>query len=144
MSKQLTERRARILRLRVVEHRVATARLAHADGALANLGRIAGRLAALRRTLGAEVGEASGVSLRAMAEMSQRLDNASDSLIVPISDAERARNRVNAERLKAQQKEDSATKLHDRAAEAEVRARELRAGANRPYRKRAATLGDTT
>lgn len=134
MSK-LVARRARILRLRAIEHRVATAKQAHADAALANLEQIAGRLSDLRTSLAAEAGETSGLVLKSMTEMSTRLDHARASLTQPISEAEHRQALVKVERLAARQKEESAAKLHDRATDSENRAADLRASANRPFRK---------
>ena len=61
-----TARRARLLRLRTIEHRIAKAKLARADATLVNLERIAGRIAALKNGLGAGVGGTSGMALKAM------------------------------------------------------------------------------
>jgi hypothetical protein len=131
-----TARRARLLRLRSIEHRIAKAKLARADAALVNLERIAGRIAALKDGLGAGVGGTSGMALKAMSEMSQRLDAARSGMTAPMSEAEARRAEFNALRIAAQQKEDSAAKLHDKAANAEAATRDLRADANRPHRKR--------
>lgn len=139
-----TTRRARLLRLRIIEHRIAKAKLARADAALVNLERIAGRIAALRDGLGASVGGTSGMALKAMAEMSQRLDTARSGMTAPMTEAEARRAEFNALRITAQQKEDSAAKLHDKAATAEAATRDLRADANRPHRKRTAYLESRT
>ena len=135
-----TARRARLLRLRTIEHRIAKARLARADVALVNLERIAGRIAALKNGLGTGVGGTSGVYLKAMAEMSARLDAAQIGMSVPIDEAEARRTEFNALRITAQQKEDSAARLHDKAASVEMAMRDLRADANRPHRKRNSLL----
>jgi hypothetical protein len=136
-----TARRARVLRVRAIEHRVATARLATADAAITNLIRIAGRLAMLRCRLGTVRGETVGLSLNAMAEMSQRLGQATASLVHPISEAERARADVNAERIKARRREESAAKLHGSAKRFDEQASAQRADAARPYRKKIIRLG---
>lgn len=138
----LAQRRARILRVRAIEHRVAAARLAQADAAVANLDRISGRLATLRRSLTTTSGRTSGLALNAMAEMSHRLEIATVSLVTPTSDAERARARVSGERLKARQREESAGRLHERAFREENETREVRALADRPHRKRKPLIGD--
>ncbi len=137
----LAQRRARILRVRAIEHRIAAARLAQADAAVANLDRIASRLAALRRSLTTTSGQTSGLALSAMAEMSQRLEAATVSLVTPTDDAERARARVSGERMKARQREESAGKLHERAFREENENREVRALAATPYRKRKPLMG---
>jgi hypothetical protein len=135
-----TARRARLLRLRTIEHRIAKAKLARADAALTNLSRIAGRIAALKGGLGAGVGGTRGMDLKAMAEMSARLDAAQIGMTAPIDEAEARRAEFSALRITAQQKEDSAEKLHNKATISEATARDLRADANRPHRKRAALL----
>jgi hypothetical protein len=135
-----TARRARLLRLRTIEHRIAKAKLARADAALANLSRIARRIAALKDGLGTGLGETRGMDLRAMAEMSARLDSAQIGMTAPIDEAEARRAEFNALRIAAQHKEDSAEKLHSKAATSEAAARTLRADANRPHRKRTSFL----
>jgi hypothetical protein len=139
-----TARRARLLRLRTIEHRIAKAKLARADAALVNLERIAGRIAALRDGLGASVGGTSGMALKAMTEMSQRLDAARSGMTAPMSEAGARCAEFNALRIAAQQKEDSAAKLRDKAATLEASMRDLRADANRPHRKRTAYLESRT
>jgi hypothetical protein len=139
-----TARRARLLRLRAIEHRIAKAKLARADATLVNLERIAGRIAALRDGLGAGVGGTSGMNLKAMTEMSIRLDAARSGMTAPMNEAEARRAEFHALRITAQQKEDSAAKLHDKAATSEAASRDLRADANRPYRKRTSLLETRT
>ncbi len=136
----ITARRARLLRLRSIEHRIAKAKLANAEAALGNLSRIAGRIAALRAGLGTGVGGRSGMDLKAMAEMAARLESAQRGMTAPIHEAEARRSEFNALRIAARQKEDSAAKLHDKAASSEAAARDLRADANRPYRKKSPLL----
>ncbi len=139
-----TARRARLLRLRAIEHRIAKAKLARADATLVNLERIAGRIAALKNGLGAGVGGTSGMNLKAMTEMSIRLDAARSGMTAQMTEAEARRAEFNALRITAQQKEDSAAKLHDKAATSEASMRDLRADANRPFRKRNAFLETRT
>jgi hypothetical protein len=131
-----TARRARLVRLRTIEHSIAKAKLARADATLANLERIAERIASLKSGLGAGEGSTNGMALKAIAEMSIRLDAAHNGMIAPIEEAEARRAEFNALRITAQQKEDSAEKLHVKAATFEAAARDLRADANRPHRKR--------
>jgi hypothetical protein len=139
-----TARRARLLRLRTIEHRIAKAKLARADATLANLERIAGRIASLKNGLGAGEGSTNGMALKAMTEMSIRLDAARNGMTAPMTEAEARRAEFNTLRIAAQQKEDSAAKLHDKAATSEAAARDLRADANRPHRKRTAYLESST
>jgi hypothetical protein len=137
-----TDRRARVLRVRAIEHRAAAARLANADAVIANLSRIAGRLAMLRQSLAAEHGGTFGVSLNAMAEMSLRLEAATVSLVRPINEAESVRAHVETERLSARRREESAAKLHGRALLFDEQLLESRYIANLPFRKRVRTQGE--
>lgn len=57
----LAERRARIVRVRQMEHRVARAKLATAEAALANLDRIAERLNGLRTSLRPDAEQTTGL-----------------------------------------------------------------------------------
>jgi hypothetical protein len=134
------DRRARLLRLRKIEHRVAAAKLATADAAVANLNRIDERLVALRAGLGAKTGETRGAALNIIAEMSQRLDAARVGIAAPMSEADARRVDMHSRRIKARQKEDSAEKLHGKALRIEVIESVRRADANRPYRKRQLNL----
>jgi hypothetical protein len=130
------DRRDRLLRLRTIEHRIATAKLATADAAVANLNRIDERLMTLRAGLGTMLGETRGAALNIMAEMSQRLDTARAGIAAPMTDADARRADMHSRRIKARQKEDSAEKLHGKALRIEVSESLRRADANHPYRKR--------
>ena len=135
-----TARRARLLRLRSIQHRIAVAKLARADANVANLARIAQRIAGLKAGLGADAGATTGMSLMAMTEMAIRLDTARAGIAAPISEAEARRAEFNALRIRAHQRQESAAKLHDKAATSEAAAQDLRADANRPHRKRTSYL----
>ena len=135
-----TARRARLLRLRSIQHRIAVAKLARADANVANLARIAQRIAGLKAGLGAGAGATTGMSLMAMTEMAIRLDTARAGIAAPISEAEARRSEFNALRIRAHQRQESAAKLHDKAATCEAAAQDLRADANRPHRKRTSYL----
>lgn len=137
----LSERRARILRVRQLEHRVARARLANAEAAVANLDRISGRLSGLRATLRPDAERTTGLALKSMAEMSLRLETAQSELKAPIEGAQHHRIRSMAERAFAKGREEGAKKLRDRALHVETTEQTRRADANRPFRKRHATLG---
>jgi hypothetical protein len=132
----IADRRARLLRLRTIESRIATIRLATADAAVASLNRIDERLLALRAELVTMAGETRGAALNMMAEMSQRLDAARAGIAAPMSDADAQHADMHSRRIKARQKEDSAERLHGKALHIEVSESIHRADANRPYRKR--------
>jgi hypothetical protein len=138
----LTARRLRLLRLRSIEHRVASAKLASADVALSKLIDVANRIVALRGQLNVGEGESNGSTLRTVCEMSQRLDGARSGLAGPMSDARATREECRALRAIANRKKESAAKLHEHAARTDAVLRERRADANRPYRPRSSKIGD--
>lgn len=137
----LAERRARIVRVRQMEHRVARAKLATAEAALANLGRIAGRLSGLRASLKPDTARTTGLALKSMAEMALRLEAAQHDLAAPIEGAQHNRVRSIAERAAAKTREEGAEKLRERALRSETYEQARRADANRPFRKRPSNLG---
>jgi hypothetical protein len=128
-------RRIRILRVRQLEHRLATAKLRSADAALKNLHNIAQRIATLRASLRPDGEETSGLELKALFEMSSRLENARDGLTLPIAQAEEDCDQFDKLRLAARMREDGATKLRDKAVHHEAAKATLRADANRPPRR---------
>ncbi len=136
-------RRARILRLRTIEHRIARMRLARADTALAGLQQIDARLEALGLGIGTVSGVTDGQMLSAMAEMALRLESAGRAMVAPLAEAQGQRAESVALRIRAQQKEMGAQKLHDIAAVRAEAARDLRTNANRPFIKRKSTLEPT-
>ncbi|MBK6298227.1 MAG: hypothetical protein IPF48_09830 [Sphingomonadales bacterium] len=137
----LAERRSRIVRVRQMEHRVARAKLATAEAALANLDRISGRLSGLRASLKPDAERTTGLALKSMAEMALRLDTAQNDLAAPIRGAEHDRVRSIAERLAAKTREEGAEKLREQAMRSESYEQTRRADANRPFRKRPSPLG---
>jgi hypothetical protein len=139
----LANRRARILRLRTIEHRIARMRLARADTALAGLQQIDARLEALGLGIGTVSGVTDGQMLSAMAEMALRLESAGRAMVAPLAEAQGQRAESVALRIRAQQKEMGAQKLHDIAAVSAEAARDLRTNANRPFIKRKSTLEPT-
>lgn len=139
----LAERRSRIVRVRQMEHRVARAKLANAEAALANLDRISGRISGLRASLKPDAERTTGLALKSMAEMALRLDAAQSDLAAPIRGAEHDRVRSIAERLAAKSREEGAEKLREKALRTEIYEQTRRADANRPFRKRPTSLGGT-
>jgi hypothetical protein len=135
-------RRARIMKVRAIEHRAASSRLVSADAAAANLLRISDRLGALRKSLVAKHGQTLGLALIASAELSHRLEAAALSLVQPISDADRACARIRGERLVARRHEDGASMLHERAVRVEAQLADERESAARPFRKQITRLGE--
>src|SRR3546814_11232195 len=71
-----TARRKRIIRVRSVEHQLAEANLARANGELANLVELAKRLETLRVDLAMAKGAVAGRALNTIGELAMRLDMA--------------------------------------------------------------------
>jgi hypothetical protein len=134
-------RRARLLRLRCIETRVAASAVAGAVAAIDNLTRIETRLALLASDLHPDEGEMTGLALKTMSEMAIRLDDARISMIAPIQEAQKHGRTCKAHRIAARRKEEGIAKLHASAVQNEDRARELHADANRSQRTHATILG---
>jgi hypothetical protein len=128
-------RRARILRLRIIECRIAKARLAGADKAIINLAGINARLDAFGASLCAAKGSNNGQALLVAAEMTSRLEMASQAMAAPIAEAQTRRAECIEFHIKSHQKQEGAQKLYDKAAREEAAAHILRSDANRPFRK---------
>jgi hypothetical protein len=135
MTRQST-RRARILRVRQIEHRIAAARLNNAGVEVANLKRIEQRIARLRVTLNPDHAMKTGTAFQAMHEMATLLDTATDVLAVPIDRAETTARHFEAQRNAAWMREDGAERLHAKSIREESYQSILRADAGRPFRKR--------
>ena len=122
-----TARRKRIIRVRSVEHQMAEANLARANGELANLVELAKRLETLRVDLAMAKGEVAGRALNSIGELAMRLDMAKENLTAPMSHASARR---------AMAKEESAVRLYERGRKSAEQEMERRSDANRPHRAR--------
>jgi hypothetical protein len=132
----LAKRRQRILRLRTIEHRLSTIRLASADARLHELEGVAQRIAGLRHSAALPKGPVRGAALNASGELGLRLDRAGADLAAPTQSARAQRDNAEAARLAAWQSEEQSARLHARAAAAEAEAAEQRFIASLPWRKR--------
>jgi hypothetical protein len=130
-----TLRRQRILRLRSIEHRVASARAAEADNRLTSLAGMVGRIENLRARVHTHAGTTDGLMLKSMSEMATRLDTAHQDMAAPIIAARSHLAEMEALRGAAWVREESASRLHIRSAESDAIAHELRADANSPARR---------
>jgi hypothetical protein len=130
----------RVLRVRAVQHRIAQQRLADADRRLMSLKQIADRIDALRAQASAGTGIADGQVLKSLGEMAMRLENARADLATPMASALDHQNSMDTKRGAAWAREESAIRLLQRSVEDELIARERRADANRPARRRAASM----
>lgn len=132
------DRRARIVRVRALQHSVARQRLVDAERALAGLASIAARLQALRCEHSVEPGLLSGLQLNAASEFATRLDRAAQGLTAPAAEAERVRLLRRDERVAASRIEDGTERIADRSralAEAEAERRVDAGRAGRPTRR---------
>jgi hypothetical protein len=132
--KSLSTRRLRILRLRQIEHRIANIRLARADLALNSLVQLTDRISHLKSDNAPTSGITNGMTLRSQSEITARLDAVAANMVQPIRQAEATKADVNASRLIARRKEESAAKLYEAANANEAAALDLREDTNRPFR----------
>lgn len=116
--KALVAKRARITRVRDVQHRLAMSAAASAEAQVATLETNAAKLVSMRDSLTTESGPTTGAVLQNRGELAQRLDRARDGLTAAIVTARAAAEQKIAERLEARQRQESAAKLDARAVQA--------------------------
>ena len=116
--KALVAKRARITRVRGVQHMLATSAAASAEAQVASLENNAAKLASLRDSLTLPSGPSTGAILQNRGELAQRLDKARNGLADAIVTARAAAEKKIAERLEARQRQESAAKLDARAVQA--------------------------
>lgn len=116
--KALVAKRARITRVRDVQHRLAMSAAASAEAQVAHLETNAAKLAQMRDSLTVSSGLTTGAVLQNRGELAQRLDKARDGLTDAIVSARAAAEQKVAERLQARQRQESAAKLDARAVQA--------------------------
>ena len=116
--KALVARRARITRVREVQHRLAMSAAATAEAQVATLETNAAKLASMRDSLSVASGPTTGAVLQNRGDLAQRLDKARDGLDDAIVSARAAAEQKIAERLEARQRQESAAKLDARAVQA--------------------------
>jgi len=127
------ERRARIARVRRVQHLQAAADAARADGRVQHLENTADHLAQLTRALSPGPGALSGAALGNAAELAARLDTVRHGLAGPIADARSAALAGAMRRMEARIAQETAERLETRAHEAAALLRERRlAAVHRP------------
>ncbi|MDZ3831834.1 MAG: hypothetical protein U0S50_08465 [Sphingopyxis sp.] len=129
-----TARRKRIIRVRTVEHQMAEANLARANGELANLVELAKRLETLRADLAVARGAVAGRALNSVGELGMRLDLAQENLVAPLSNASARRDHMGALAQSAMIKEESAVRLYERSRRTAEVEQERRRDANRSHR----------
>ena len=132
---RLSQRCARIVGVRSVEHRVAAARMIAAERRVGELLGVARRIGDLRTSLRPELGTTNGQILQATADMQRRLERAEGDLEHPIRQAAAKRDLATAERMVARTKEDGASRLRDKAVTRQEAAATLRLQADQPFRQ---------
>ena len=135
-----TARRKRIIRVRTVEHQMAEANLARANGELASLVELSRRLEALRADLAVARGVVAGRALNTVGELGMRLDMAKENLATPLVNASARRDEMGVLAQSALMKEESAVRLYERSRKSAEAEQERRDDANRPHRRRTMSL----
>lgn len=130
----LSQRRARIVRVRTIEHRVAAAKQSAAEQRVASLLGVARRLDDLRASLRTREGVTLGASLQAKEELRGRLARAERDLAGPIRSAEDQHQDASALRLLAKAREEGAERLRNKAISTEEHLQAIRQDASRPFR----------
>lgn len=113
--KALAERRARITRVREVQHLQAVSDAAAADGKVAQLEGNAAKLAAMRMSLSMVPGITNGASLGNSGEMGLRLDTVRHGLTDAIGAAKAVAFARAQDRTQADIRRESAERLENRA-----------------------------
>jgi flagellar biosynthesis chaperone FliJ len=132
----LVRQRARLARVRRVQHLRAAGDAAQAEGRVTQLEGTADHLARLSQALAPDPGLGwSGAQLGNAAELSMRLDQLRHGMTDSIATARASALEQAARRLEARIAEESASRLEERAAAAEERLREQRRQV--PHRPRA-------
>lgn len=132
--KQLLKRRARLVRVRNVQHLQASAAAAQAETRVATLEGNAARLVSLRGSLTPETGTLFAAALSNAGELSMRLETARHGMTDAIAAARAQAERLTAMRLEARVRQESAEKLGGQAQAAYVEWRERRTAT--PHRRK--------
>jgi len=141
--KSIVARRARITRVRSVQHLLAASAAAQAEAQLDTLRNNQDKLAMLRDSLSVPAGMTSGAVLQNRGQLAQRLDTARNGLADAIVSAKAQVEAKGAERLEARQRQESAAKLDQRAAQALTEWTEARLAASfRPRSNRSSEQKD--
>jgi hypothetical protein len=132
----LIKQRARIARVRKIQHDRAALAASKAAGHVRMLESNDERLGQMRRNLGVEAGQTTGAVLASRGELALRLEQAREGLGVSIKGARAASALREQARLGARRDQESAEKLQERAASAAARAEDRRVAARfRPRQK---------
>ncbi len=135
--KQLLKRRARLVRVRNVQHLQASAAAAQAETRVATLESNAARLVSLRGSLTPEPGPVFASALSNAGELSMRLEAARHGMNDAIVSAKASAERLSGLRLEARVRQESAEKLGEQARAAYADWRERRTAT--PHRRKPGT-----
>lgn len=134
-------KKARILRIRMTEHRAATARLVQAQNEVAKISAVEGRIRNLRAAACVSAGTHDAPGMLATGEMQLRLGRASDDLSRSKTDAKAQQYEEAERRQVAHRKEESASRLLRKACIHDAVQSERRRDANAPRIRKSPTIG---
>jgi hypothetical protein len=140
--RQKAVKRARVARVRRIQHSLAAAAAVQAESRASMLETSAQRLAQLRFSLTLSKGLSDGASIAHLGELAMRLDDARHGLTDAIASARVNADRQAAARLDARRHQESANKLEARA-EAALADFLERNAIVAPRRKTRSILGET-
>lgn len=140
--KNVIRQRARLARVRRIQHGLAATAAAQAKGEVRMLEDNVDRLARLRGGLGVGEGVTSGAYLSSLGELAMRLDKAREGLDRTIKGARAAADARETVRLAARRDQESAERLEQRAVSAAERLAERRAATPRRPRYRMTEQGE--
>lgn len=135
------ERRARIVRIRTAESRIAQMELAQAKGSANQIRSIVDRIVALNNENNATSGATDGMSLAAISETRARLDTALKATAAPLEHAIQRVNRQQTYSIYSEMREQGARRLLEKAERESARQGELKAAISRCH-PRQETNGD--
>ena len=131
-------RRARLLRLRAIEHRIACARLFAADAAYATVAGVSDRLTQLRDGILIDADRYRGHQLQSVGELATRLDQAQTALRPSLVESRATLDARNADRIAAHVAEQRTGRVHASALLREAAAQDLRTASSQPSQPRKA------
>ncbi len=137
---KLVRQRARIGRIRRIQHNLAAFAAARASGHVEMLEANEEKLKQMRFGLSSATGPTSGAALASRGELAMRLESAREGLRPTIAGARVAAQLREQARLEARRDQESAEKLEQRAASAAARAEDKRMAAR--FRPRPRNPGD--
>ncbi|HEY6917159.1 MAG TPA: hypothetical protein VI381_05905 [Allosphingosinicella sp.] len=138
----VSRQRARIARVRHIQHDLAAADAAKALGKVNMLEMNSEQLDRLRAELTAQAGTTSGAVMGSIGELAMRLEKAREGLERTIKSARMVADAKDKVRLAARIRQEGADKLKDKAAAADEEREEKRIAASIRHRGKAAGQGD--